>query len=64
MSEIRWTDKVYLDNQGNIRDFNGNEIVEKPKLTDEQIKNLEEDGRFEDIELEKYRLAMEVYYND
>ena len=23
MSEIRWTDKVYLDSQGNIRSTNG-----------------------------------------
>ena len=23
MSEIRWTDKVYLDSQGNIRSFDG-----------------------------------------
>lgn len=53
MSEIRWTDKVYLDNQGNIRDFNGKTIVEKPKLTDEQIRNLEEDGFFDDVRAEK-----------
>lgn len=43
-----------------IRNSKGKENT----LTPEQIKNLEEDGRFEDIELEKYRLAMEVYYND
>lgn len=23
MNEIRWTDKVYLDSQGNIRSFDG-----------------------------------------
>lgn len=62
MREIRWTDKVYLDNQGNIRDFNGNEIVEKPKLTDEQIKNLREDGLFDDLDAQKDRLAKEIFY--
>lgn len=64
MNEIRWTDKVYLDNQGNIRDFNGKIIAEKPKLTDEQIKNLEEDGFFDDISAENYRLSVELYYED
>ena len=64
MSEIRWTDKVYLDNQGNIRDFNGKTIVEKPKLTDEQIRNLEEDGFFDDVRAEKDRLGAEIYFED
>lgn len=27
MKEIRWTDKVSLDSDGNIRDFNGRKIV-------------------------------------
>ena len=27
MDEIRWTDKVYLDNQGNIIDSNGDPVL-------------------------------------
>ena len=27
MGEIRWTDKVYLDSQGNIVGFNGKRIL-------------------------------------
>ena len=27
MCEVRWTDKVYLDSQGNILDFNGDSVL-------------------------------------
>lgn len=70
MKEIRWTDKVWLDNQGNIHDlneqniYNLNEQHEKPNLTDEQIKNLEEDGFFDDLRAEQYRLSVELYNED
>lgn len=62
MKEIRWTDKVWLDNKGNIHNLN--EQHEKPNLTDEQIKNLEEDGFFDDLRAEQYRLSVELYNED
>lgn len=62
MKEIRWTDKVWLDNQGNIHNLN--EQHEKPNLTDEQIKNLEDDGFFSDLDAERYRLSVELYNED
>ena len=61
MSEIRWTDKVWLDNQGNIHDMN--EQYQKD-LTYEQIQNLRDDGFFDDIEKEKDRLFWETFYED
>lgn len=33
MSEVRWTDKVYLDSNGNIRDFDGSIINETNNVT-------------------------------
>ena len=62
MSEIRWTDKVFLDNQGNIHNLN--EQHKKHKLSEGQIQNLEDDGFFDDISAENYRLSVELYYED
>ena len=62
MKEIRWTDKVWLDNQGKLHTLN--EQHEKPNLTDEQIKNLEDDGFFSDLDAERYRLSVELYNED
>ena len=33
MSNVRWTDKVYLDSHGNIRDFDGSIINETNNVT-------------------------------
>lgn len=46
MSEIRWTDKVWLDSQGNIHDMNEQR---QKNLTYEQIQNLRYDGFFDDM---------------
>lgn len=40
---------------------NSNEQHEKPNLTDEQIKNLEDDGFFSGLSAEYYRLSVELY---
>lgn len=61
MSEIRWTDKVWLDSQGNIHDMNEQH---QKNLTYEQIQNLRDDGFFDDIEKEKDRLFWETFYED
>lgn len=37
---------------------------DKPDLTDEQIKNLEDDGFFDDLRAEQYRLSVELYNED
>ena len=63
MSEIRWTDKVWLDNQGKIHNLN-EQHEEKHKLSEGQIQNLEEDGFFDDLRAEQYRLSVELYYED
>lgn len=34
MNEIRWTDKVYLDSQGNIRSFDGCPTADISEVTD------------------------------
>lgn len=38
MSEIRWTDKVYLDSQGNIRSFDG---CPTDQMTQDHFDNLD-----------------------
>lgn len=35
---------------------------QKSKLTDEQIKNLREDGLFDDLDAQRDRLAKEIFY--
>lgn len=40
---------------------NLNEPHEKTNLTDEQIKNLEDDGFFSGMSAENYRLSVELY---
>jgi len=61
MSEIRWTDKVWIDNQGKFHNLN--EQHEK-NLTYQQIQNLKYDGFFDDIESEKDELFWETFYED
>lgn len=39
-------------------------ISKRPKLTDEQIKNLEDDEFFLDLDAERYRLSVELYNED
>ena len=32
MKEIRWTDKVFLDSQGNVHDLNGEQIMTNKEI--------------------------------
>jgi len=48
----------------NVRIDRCKEYEKEHKLTDEQIKNLEDDGFFSDLDAERYRLSVELYNED
>ena len=52
---------VILNDKGNIIQTLSKK---EHKLTDEQIKNLEDDGFFSDLDAERYRLSVELYNED
>ena len=64
MREIRWNDKVYIDNNGNVYLYRHIQDDKPHILTEEQIQNLKNDGLFKDIESEKEELFWETYYED
>lgn len=64
-------DKEEIDNlQAGLRSSIGAGVMvdtditsQKSKLTDEQIKNLREDGLFDDLDAQRDRLAKEIFYD-
>lgn len=48
----------------NVRIDRCKEYEKEHNLTDEQIKNLEDDGFFSDLDAERYRLSVELYNED
>ena len=67
VSENGYHSACCLSESDSINCLTGKEsmyVEKKHKLSEGQIQNLEDDGFFDDISAENYRLSVELYYED